>query len=180
MPAGRRAFTMTEMVVVIAVLCLSTFVVLLNTFDWVGKNSFKSKVQKLISTMQMAANSVAQSEKRYEIIIDIYEQSYTLREITVPDLEEVVEDQIIRKEYFDDNCRVDYCIFDDLVATDEEHQIAKFRVGHAGWQNGGKIVLFDRNGQPWSVLVSRLTGIVNLKKGDVELLLPKMEDEMFF
>jgi len=180
MPACRRAFTMAEMIVVIAVLCLSTFVVILNTFDWFGRNTFKSKVQEFISVMQLAADTAAQSEKRYEIIIDITEQSYLLREVTVPDLDYFSEEQIIRQGYFNENCRVDYCIFDDLVSTNEDQQIAKFRVGHAGWQNGAKIVLFDRHDQPWSVLISRLTGIVSLEKGDVELLLPKEENEMSF
>ncbi len=171
---------MAEMIVVIAVLCLSTFVVILNTFDWFGRNTFKSKVQEFISVMQLAADTAAQSEKRYEIIIDITEQSYLLREVTVPDLDYFSEEQIIRQGYFNENCRVDYCIFDDLVSTNKDQQIAKFRVGHAGWQNGAKIVLFDRHDQPWSVLISRLTGIVSLEKGDVELLLPKEENEMSF
>ncbi len=77
-------------------------------------------------------------------------------------------------------CQVLYVLFDDLMETDEDHQIAKFRVGHAGWQYGGKIVLLDEQEQPYSVLVSRKNRVVTLQKGDIEFLLPKAKDEVLF
>ena len=69
---------------------------------------------------------------------------------------------------------------DDLIDTDEDHQTATFRAGHAGWQNGGKIVLFDKDEEPYSVVINRISRIVTLKKGDVVLLLPKDKDEVPF
>ena len=85
--------------------------------------------------------------------------------------------KFIEQSNFGKNCRADYVIFDDLVSTDQEHQIAKFRAGHAGWQYGGKIVLLDRSGRPYSVIVSRISRIIELKNGDVEIALPKYDDE---
>jgi hypothetical protein len=41
-------------------------------------------------------------------------------------------------------------------------------------------VLLDRNLQPYSVIVSRLNKLINIKKGDVSILLPKAEDEIPF
>ncbi len=174
------AFTMTEVVVVIVIVALSAVVVQLNTFNIFRKNTFKAQAQEFVDAMQLAANAAAQSDRRYEVIIDITEQKYILREITLPDLTEVLDEEIVLEQYFNNNCAFEYVIFDDLVATDQEHQIAKFRAGQAGWQNGGKIVLLDESDYPYSVIVNRLNRIVVLQEGDVEILLPKTKAEVPF
>ncbi len=176
----RLAFTMTEVVVVIVIIALSAMLIQLNAFNIFRKNTFKVQAQEFVNAMQLAANAAPQSDRRYEVIIDITEQKYILREITSPDLTEVLDEEIILEKYFNSNCAFEYVIFDDLVATDAEHQIAKFRAGHAGWQNGGKIVLLDRSDYPYSVIVNRLNRIVVLKEGDVEILLPKTKAEVPF
>jgi hypothetical protein len=130
--------------------------------------------------MQMAASAAAESDRRYEVIIDLTEQSYTLRQITSPDLSQVFEEEIIVTNEFSYNCQIYYVLFDDLVETDADHQVAKFRAGHAGWQYGGKIVLLDEMEQPYSVIVNRMNRAVTLKKGDVEFMLPKAPDEILF
>ncbi|GAI98040.1 unnamed protein product, partial [marine sediment metagenome] len=113
--------------------------------------------------------------------INIAEQSYMLRQITSTHLpSDVLEEEIIVNNDFSDNCRVVYVLFDDLVDTDEDHQKAFFRAGRAGWQAGGKIVLLDENEQPYSVVVNRLSRIVTLQEGDVELLMPRRQDEVPF
>jgi len=174
------AFTMTEVVVVIVIVALSAMLVQLNAFNIFRKNTFKVQAQEFVDAMQLAANAAAQSDRRYEVIIDITEQKYILREITFPDLTEVLDEEIILEKYFNSNCAFEYVIFDDLVATDQEHQIAKFRAGQAGWQNGGKIVLLDESDYPYSVIVNRLNRIVSLQEGDVEILLPKTKAEVPF
>ena len=176
----RRGFTLTELIVVLVVISLFVLLAQLNLFSLLGKNKFRAGAQELVSTMQMAASAAAENNKRYEIIIDLSEQSYTLRQITSSDLSEVTEEDIIAKNEFGRSCWAAYVLFDDLVATDEEHQIAKFRVGRTGWQNGGKIVLLDENEQPYSVVVNRLSRIVELKDGDVQFLMPRTQDEMQF
>jgi hypothetical protein len=131
--------------------------------------------------MQMAAGAAAESDRRYEVIIDIAQQSYMLRQITSPQLpSDVLEEEIIVENDFSENCRVVYVLFDDLVSTDEEHQKAFFRAGHSGWQAGGKIVLLDEYEQPYSVVVNRLNRIVTLQEGDAGLLMPKRQDEVPF
>jgi hypothetical protein len=45
--------------------------------------------------MQMAVSAAAESDRRYEVIIDLTEQSYLLRQITSPDLSEVLDEEII-------------------------------------------------------------------------------------
>ena len=128
--------------------------------------------------MQMAASAAAESERRYEVIIDLTEQNYLLREITSPDLSEVLEEEIIVENDFSDSCRLVYVLFDDGDYTNEGR--AKFRAGHSGWQYGGRIVLLDEDEQPHSVVVNRLNRIITLKKGEVELLVPKAEEDVPF
>ena len=174
-------FTMTELVVVLVIISLFVSLAVTNFSGLLRRSTFRAQASELVSTMQMAASAAAESDRRYEVIIDIAEQSYTLRQITSPQLpSDVLEEEIIVKNDFSSNCRVVYVLFDDLVSTDEEHQKAFFRAGHAGWQAGGKIVLLDEDEQPYSVVVNRMSRIVTLREGDVELLMPRRQDEVPF
>ena len=175
-----HGFTLTELMVVTLILSLFMLLVMVNFFGLLRKKTFKAQAHQFVSTMQMAAAAAAESDRRYEVIIDLTEQTYTLRQITSPDLSQVLEEEIIAENDFGYNCQVVYVLFDDLIETDEDHQIAKFRAGHAGWQYGGKIVLLDELEQPYSVVVRRMNRVVTLKKGDVELLMPKAKDEVPF
>ncbi len=178
---ARHGFTFTELVVVVLIVSLFVLLAVTNFSGLLRRGTFRVQANELVSTMQMAASAAAESDKRYEVIIDIAEQGYTLRQITSPQLpSDVLEEEIIVKNDFGENCRVVYVLFDDLVSTDEEHQKAFFRAGHAGWQAGGKIVLLDEDEQPYSVVVNRMNRIVTLKQGDVELLMPRRQDEVPF
>jgi len=177
---NRSGFTMVETVVSLAILSLAVLFVTTNMMPVFATHTFKGQVQNFISTMQRASNAAARGDNRYEVIIDISEQKYTLRQIKSLDLYNVSEDEIIETRNFGKSCRADYVIFDDLVQTDADLQIAKFRAGKAGWQYGGKIVLYDQGGRIYSVMVSRLNRIVELKKGDVQVPLPHYDNELPF
>lgn len=170
--------TLTELVVVLVVLSLFVFLAQVNLFGLLRKNTFRAQVQDFVSTMQMAASAAAETNKRYEVIIDPIQQSYILREITSPDLSQILEEEIIVENTFSDSCRVFYIEFDDGEFINDGW--AKFRAGHSGWQYGGKIVLLDEKERPYSVVVNRLNRIVSLKEGDVGLLTPKDKEEMLF
>jgi prepilin-type N-terminal cleavage/methylation domain-containing protein len=171
-------FTLTELIVVIVMLSLIVLLAQVNFFSAMRRNTFKGQLQDFISTMQMAANAAAESDRRYEVIIDLTEQSYLLRQITTSDLSEVLDEEIIVQNYFSSNCRVVYVEFDDADFTNEGR--AKFRAGHSGWQYGGKIVLLDEDEKPYSIVVNRLNRMIELKEGDIELLVPKAQDEVPF
>jgi prepilin-type N-terminal cleavage/methylation domain-containing protein len=142
-------FTLTELVVVLVIISLFVSLAVANFSRLLRRSTFRAQANELVSTMQMAASAAAESDKRYEVIIDIAEQSYMLRQITSAHLpSDVLEEEIVTKNDFGENCRVVYVLFDDLVETDENHQMAFFRAGHAGWQAGGKIVLLDEDEQP--------------------------------
>ncbi len=180
-----RGFTLTETIVVVVVISLFVLLVQVSLFGLLRKNTFKAQAQELVSTMQMAVRGAAESDRRYEVIIDLTEQSYLLRQITSPDLSQVLEEEIIVNNDFSDNCWVAYVLFDDVDYSLEDESYtnegqAKFRAGHAGWQYGGKIVLFDRNERPYSIVINRLNRIVMLKEGDVEILKPKAKEDVPF
>jgi prepilin-type N-terminal cleavage/methylation domain-containing protein len=176
--SARRGFTMIELMVVIVVVALFAFMAQVHLFGLLRKGTFKAQVQELVSTMQMAARAAAESDRRYEVIIDLPAQRYTLRQITSPDLSQVLEEEIIIENFFSENCRAYYVWFDDGEFTNDDR--AKFRAGHSGWQYGGKIVLLDENEQPYSIVVNRMNRMITLERGDVELIGPKTKDEMVF
>ena len=174
----KNGFTLAELLVVVVVISLFVLLAQLHLFGLLRKNTFKAQIQQLVSTMQMAAAAAAESDRRYEVIIDLDEQSFLLREITTPDLTEVLDEEIIVKDRLSNNCRLVYVEFDDGDFTHEGR--AKFRAGHSGWAFGGKIVLLDEKEKPYSVVVNRLNRIITLEEGDVRLLEPKYKDDLVF
>ena len=164
---------LAELLMVLVIIALIVSLASLNISGIVGKSRFRNEVQNLIDVMRMAVTSAAKTGKRYEVILDVTEQTYMLRQITSSDLSEILEDDIIESGSFDENCQMSYIQFDDFVQTNENLEIAYFRTGRSGWQAGGKIVLLDSGGQMYSIIVNRLNRMVELKKGDVELLVPK-------
>ena len=176
----KKAFTVTELVVVLVIVSMFVMLAVANFSSAMRSSTFKAQIEQFVSTMQMAATAAAESNRRYEVIIDLTEQTYILRQITSPDMDQVLDEEIIIDSDFGDKCLAVFVIFDDLVGTSENFQVANFRAGHNGWQNGGKIVLLDPDENPYSVVVDRINRTVVLKKGDVEILLPKKEDELSF
>ena len=177
--AGRECgFTVAELIVVIVIVSMFVLLVQVRLFGLLGRDRFRAQIQEFVSVMQMAANAAAESDRRYEVIIDLMEQSYVMRRITTPDLFDVMEEEIIVQNKFSDNCIAVYVLFDDFDYTDSD--IAKFRAGHSGWQYGGKIVFFDKEQQPYSVVVNRMNRMVVLKEGDVAFAVPKAKDEILF
>mgnify|MGYP006292545265 CR=1 FL=1 len=168
---GRRmrgGFTFPELVVVIVILSLLITMAQINLFGLLLKNRFKSQVQEFVSTLRMAVTAAAESDRRFEVIVDITEQRFILREITSPDLSQVLEEETITDSYFAENCRVEYVEFDDGDYTNEGR--AKFRAGRAGWQYGGKIVFTDQKGKYYTVVINRLNRMVVLEQGDLQLV----------
>ncbi len=175
---ARRGFTLAELLVVLVVVSLFAALARTHVFGLLGRSTFKAQMQGFVSTMQMAARAAAQSDRRYEVIIDIEEQSYLLRQITNPDLSEILDEEIVLQADLSENCRVAYVQFDDAEYTNEGR--AKFRAGRAGWAYGGKIVLFDKDEQPYTVMVNRLNRIVGLEEGDVMILQPRAKGDLPF
>jgi len=183
---GHKAFTLIEAMVAMAIVALLVTITVFNLTEPMRRSAFSAQAETFAATMQQAASAARETGRRYEVIIDIIEQQYILRRISSDNLADVLEEEIICVENFSDNCSIDYVEFDDpdeeiaAVDVDTETLQAKFRAGPAGWQYGGKIVLLDASGRPYSVIVSTLNNIVTLKEGDVEILKSKRADELPF
>ncbi|HUT28475.1 MAG TPA: prepilin-type N-terminal cleavage/methylation domain-containing protein [Sedimentisphaerales bacterium] len=183
----RRCSAVTLIELMVALVMVSLFVLLAvpSLFGLLRKNTFKAQLEQFVSAMQMAVTAAAESNRRYEVLIDLTDQYYLLREITSPDLSQVFEEEIILERDFGDKCWAAYVLFDDVDFSLEGESYANegramFRAGHAGWHYGGKIVLLDENEQPYSVVVNRMNRIVTLEAGDVELPAPRRTDEVLF
>lgn len=173
-----HGFTFIELIIVTAIVGMFAVLAQSRLFGLLWKNTFKAQVQEFISTMQMAATAASESDRRYEVIVDLAEQSFLLRQITSPDLSEVLEEEIIIENQLSNKCRIVYVQFDDGDYTNEGR--AKFRAGHSGWAYGGKIVLLDDSEKLYSIVVNRLNRIITLEEGDVELLEPKRKEDVLF
>jgi prepilin-type N-terminal cleavage/methylation domain-containing protein len=177
----KHGFTMAELLVVLAVISLFVLMAQIHLFGLLRKNTFRAQTQELVSTMQMAASAAAETGRRYEIMIDISEQAYELKQITGSEINvdrpDETPGEVIVQNNLTENCRLVYVWFDDGIDTNTR---AWFRVGSSGWQNGGKIVLLDEKDEPYTIVVNRINRIVVLEEGDIELLEPKTKNELPF
>ncbi len=179
--SNKRAFSLAEILAVVVILSMLITISFIFVGNKIGNSSFDSQMQQFISTMKMAYYGASESDRSYTVTIDISEQTYSLAQLTGNINDDGLWDQELISEYdLGNNCRIVYVLFDDLVDTDQQHQKAFFRVSQNGWQNGGKIVFSDLNENLYSVLVHRFGGHIILAKGDIELLMPKVEDEISF
>ncbi len=174
----KHGFTLAESMVVIVMVSLLIIMAAPNFKGVITKNSFKAKSQGLISALETASTSAEQNGKRYEVIIDIPQQSYLLREISSANLADVLDEEIIAAEDFGPNCVISYVLFDDGQFTNQDR--AKFRASRSGWQFGGIIVLLDSDGQPWSIIIDRLSNIIRLEQGEAQITWPRSKDDVPF
>lgn len=183
---AENGFTLLEAMIAMAIVALLTSIAVFNLTEPIRKSNFEAQAQSFVSTMQQAAYAASETGKRYEVIVDLAEQQYILREISSDNLVEMLEEEIISVENLNESCSFNYVEFDDpeakevLMTENTETLQAKFRAGPGGWQYGGKIVLRDRSGRDHSVIVSTLTRIVRLVDGDVQYLESKRPDEVPF
>jgi len=178
---SEKALVLVEMIIVIIILALMTTITTFAFPEMIGRTKFKKQADSFIRTMTMAQNAAAQTDRRYAVILDLDEQTYTLRQFASLDLETIPEEEAILKiGYFTDDCQLDYVLFDDYTVTDEDVYQARFMAGHSGWQYGGKIVLLDREGNPYSVVISRISRVIKLHSGDVQILTPQYKENVPF
>ena len=172
------AFTLAELLVVLSIMALFVGIAQVSLSGMLPRSRFNAEVQGFVSAMQTAASTAAESGGRYEVIVNLSEQSYLLRRISGTNLADVLDEEIITQSQFGEHCHASYVEFDDGDYTNDKP--AKFRVSRAGWHYGGKIVFLDDEEQPHTVVVTRLNPIVSLVDEDPTLLKPKAKNEMTF
>ena len=172
-PAG---FVLIEILMVVGLIGLMAAVAMIGFGAMWGNLRFRRQADQLVNTFQMAYNAAAESDRRYAVILDLIEQSFTLREFKTLDLETMDPDEaIIQTEYFNEAMTIDYVLYDDLdfLSLDESAgqsvAQARFLAGHSGWQFGGVVVLRDADGMPWTLVIRRFAKPVQLLEGEWDL-----------
>jgi len=181
---GRPGLVVAELLVVIAIISMMTGMAILSLTGVFGRKQFEKEAYAIIDILHKAQSASAETDRRYAVVFDFIEGTYVLRQFATLDLQTIPEDEaVLSVGYFSRNCRLDYVLFDDFMDTrDEGENIseARFIAGRGGWQYGGKIVLLDNDGNPYSIVVGRLCGDITLKPGDVEILMPVDKNELPF
>jgi len=179
-----RGLVLAELLVVIAVISMLTAVAMLSVTSVFGKKQFEKEAYAIIDILHKAQNASAETVRRYAVIFDFGEGTYVLRRFATLEMDALPrEEAILAVGDFSRHCRLDYVLFDDFMDTREEGESiseAKFIAGRGGWQYGGKIVLLDVDGNPFSIVVGRLCGDITLKRGDVEIPAPVDKSELRF
>ena len=173
-----------ELIVVISILGMMTGWAMLSLGGVFSKKQFEKEAYTIIDVLKKAQHATAQTDRRYAVVFDFIEETYVLRQFATLDLQTIPEDEaILFVGDFSRYCQLDYVLFDDFMDTRDEGESiseARFIVGRGGWQYGGKIVLVDDDGHPYSIVVGRLCGDITLKPGDVEILVPVDKSELPF
>lgn len=182
--------SLIELIMVLAVISMIAGMAMLNYTPVFGRAKFKQRAQDLTNMFELAYRASRESDTRYAVILDFDEQMYILRQYRSLDFSAIDEEEaVLQVGYFDEQFQIEDVIFDDgestLNRSDDEDILqlrAIFYAGRSGWQYGGKIILLDQDGNPWSLLVDRFSPVVRIERGDIEvqMLEPIRSDEMFF
>ena len=99
-----KGLTLIELLLATVLLLLFVGMAAPNLFGLLRKNTFRSGIRDFVSTMEKAVTAAAESDRRYEVIIDIDEQTYLLRQITSSDLSQVLDEEVIIDNNFSEKC----------------------------------------------------------------------------
>ncbi|MBW8035642.1 MAG: prepilin-type N-terminal cleavage/methylation domain-containing protein [Planctomycetes bacterium] len=175
---NRKGYVLMEMILVIVILGLMATIAGLKLLPAFGRSMFKKEAQEIVSALVMAQNAAAQSNRKYAVLFDLIEQSYTLQEINaVEDLGVDAEpdpEMVLATKMLTERCRIDYIRFDDGDDTRNEGvDLADLRsyfvAGRNGWQNGGKIVMLDNDGKPCTIVINRLSKMITMVEGEEDI-----------
>jgi hypothetical protein len=179
-----KALVLVEMLMVVGMIALLTGIGIISFGAMWGNTRFKSRADELVNTFQMAYEAAVQSDRRYAVILDHYNDRYILRQFEALDFSVLSDEEaIISVGTFDENFQFDHVLYDDFESTQdsgEEFREARFFAGRAGWQVGGIVVLRDRDGNPWSIVIHRIGRPVQLVEGYADMLTPQTRDKVPF
>ena len=187
-----KGFILVEVLLVVGLIGLMAGVATISYSAMWGSLRFKREANELVNLLQMAQDAAAQSDRRYEIILDRDSQGYLFREFigfTILDDERPLEDnnvEAIQKTFFSKAVYVEYVEY-DFMTEEEEETLAeqdpsyfRFVTGRPGWQAGGRIVLLDDRDRPWTIVIHRFAKPVELFEGEVPIWLPQEAENVPF
>lgn len=185
-----KGLVLIELLLVIAILGLMTGLAAIKLLPGFDRTTFKKEAYEIVNALKTAQNAAAQGNRRYGVFFDLLEpQNYSLRQINV--LEDLAhdatpdEEMVLATKILSERCEIVYIRFDDGDDTRDEGENlldlkTHFVAGRSGWQNGGKIVLLDKNGNPYSIVVNRIGRMITLMEGDVDIFLLEARKDLPF
>lgn len=192
-PSG---FVLVELMMVVAIISLMTAVAVISFSAMWGNQRFKRQAEDIVNVLQMAQNAASTSGRRYEIGFNTTYQGYVFREYTESEIyydndifyntiHGVYDDSLIKIGRFNESMTLyevefDYYTEDDIANMDESNDTFIFIVGRTGWITGGKIVVLDEDGLPWTIVVHRFATPVKLVKGEVDIYVPQDTENVRF
>lgn len=197
---SQKGLCLIEVLMVVGLISLMAAVATISYSAMFGSVRFKQEVRELVNVLQTAQDAAAQSDRRYEVIIDRdalgfdeEKQGYMLREFIgytyledEQPLNNYSEVEAIQKSYFSKAVYIESVEFDYYTKQEEEElktgsdRFFRFVTGRSGWQAGGKIVLLDEHERPWTIVIHRLAKPVELIEGDELIWLPQDEQNVPF
>ncbi len=175
-----------ELLVVLVILSLLTVMAAVSLTLAFSRSEFEKQAYELAGIFQKAHDAARESDRRYAVVLDIYEQKWVLRQFASLDFETMSEKEaLIDWGYFSDDFVLDYVVFDDFADTRDEEEDAielkaKFLAGHSGYQYGGSIIVRDGEGNPYTIIVNRLTNVVEVKPGEHLPMVPVYKEDVPF
>lgn len=172
----RSGHVLIELVMVIGLIAMMAGITMVSFGALWGNLRFKRQAEELVNVFQMAQTAAAESDRRYAVILDFVEQGFVLREFKSLDLGTMDPDEaVIQTGTFNNALTLDYVLYDDLEDTRDMEDVteARFLAGKSGWQFGGKVVLLDEDGMPWTIVIHRFAKPPELFKGDIQIYLPQ-------
>ncbi|MBN2514309.1 MAG: hypothetical protein JXB18_15325 [Sedimentisphaerales bacterium] len=182
----QSGLVLVELLLVLVIIAMITSIAVISFSALSDKSYFRKRASTLVQAFQSAYSAAQQSDRRYAVVLSFSDGVWVLRQFNRLDFEGIPEEEaIIKTGTFNDRFYLDYVYYDDQDDTrfPKDGQMvteARFYAGHGGWQHGGKVVLRDEDGNPWSILIYRAGKPVELVEGDVAMFLPLEPAQMPF
>ena len=165
-----------EIMAIVAIIAMLVGIATIHLVPQALRSRFDEQAQEFINTLKMAHDAASQSDRRYAVLLDLDEGSYTLQPFVALDADAIpLTEETIVTGYFTDDFRLDYVRFDDGQDTRnaETNATEVFRiwllVGQSGWQNSAQIGVLDREELPYTIVVNRLSGVISMYEGEYQI-----------
>lgn len=179
-------FTLVEMLVIIVIFGLMVGIASVTLTGNADRVKFEKESSKFIHVLKLALNASVETSQPYAVVLDFEEGSYFMLPYTHADKDRTLEEEeVIAEGFFSENFWLDYILYDDGI--DSRDLTGEFavkmlwiRARRSGWNNAAKIGVFDKNGNEYSILLSRMSGEIKLIKGDAYLPQPRDKRDVPF
>ncbi|NLH17672.1 MAG: type II secretion system protein [Phycisphaerae bacterium] len=173
------ALVLVELLIVIVLISMMVALASLAFTPRLLFNNTERSAQQFMRVLKMALNASAESNQRYGVVLDFDEQMYAMMPYSTLDKDQILaEEPVLMTGEFHEDFQLSYVRFDDAQDTRnwDVTQASYFRVwllaGRSGWQNGAKIVILDRDGNPYTIITNRFSKVITMVPGDMDILEP--------